>query len=117
MNKKRRKPTKKEFEKIIKRSLTWSWIEWSYKALDEINAKDIEERIEDENSPSCFYNDATHKYPVYYMNNALHKITGISSTSISFKKFYYNKLEQVKKKLLKTAYKGYLDAIDENNKI
>ncbi len=97
-----RKPTKKEFEAVVKRSREWKWLLYCEQVIDNAEAEDIEERIWRQNGGQP--------------NGDLRKYTGIGSSHASFRNYYYGRIEKSKMKMLKAAYKGYTDAVAEYKK-
>ena len=99
IKKKGRKPTHKEFEKLMKRSMSWRWLEECEIILSKAKAEDIEDRIYFQNN-----------HPLV-SHNAFRRLTGIGTTAESFKIGYSKKLRQAEKKMVKASYAGYTDAI------
>lgn len=102
MKEKGRKPTKKEFEAAVKRSMEWKWLLYCERVIDNAEAEDIEERIWQENGGQ--------------LDGDLRKYTGIGSSHAGFRRYYYDRIEKSKTKMLKAAYKGYADAVAEYSK-
>lgn len=97
-----RKPTKKEFEAAVKSSREWKWLLYCERVIDDAEAEDIEERIWRENGGRP--------------DGELRRYTGIGSSHAGFRRYYYDKIEKSKTKMLKAAYKGYTDAVAEYDK-
>lgn len=102
MKEKGRKPTRKEFEAVVKCSREWKWLLYCERVIDNAEVEDIEDRIWRQNG--------------WQRNGELHRYTGIGSSHASFRRYYYDRIEKSKTKMLKAAYKGYADAVAEYNK-
>lgn len=102
MREKGRRPTKKEFEAAVRRSREWKWLLYCEQVIDDAEAEDIEQRIWRQNGGRP--------------DGDLHRYTGIGSSHASFRKYYYDRIEKSKAKMLKAAYKGYADAVAEYEK-
>lgn len=94
-----RKPTRKEFEKVVRSSREWDWLMYCEEVIDNAEAEDIEERIWQQNGGKP--------------DGDLRKYTGIRSSHASFRRYYYDRIEKSRIKLLKAAYKGYEDGLKE----
>jgi hypothetical protein len=98
MREKGRRPTRREFLDMIRKSVEWKYVQKCDHIIDDAEAEDIEDRMRQQNNGELGYD--------------LRRYTGIGSSHTDFRRYYYDRLESVKRKLLKAAYKGYTDALE-----
>lgn len=94
--KKGRRPTKAELTRMMKDCRSWRWLDDCVEMIREADGKTVEERLKTQDGMA---------------KGRLREMTGMRLDYNGFVRYYMDKAERMRKKLVKAAYKGY-ESID-----